>query len=390
MCEIVVSGRTSSKRSVGRKLKPDIFFEKFEIGDNSTKSEEWTFGSLKKIVDDISNANIINKELICESLEKNVQFFSGIKAQLESKFSNFEENFVKPFQGSVSTHRISPIHRSITRTQSQILPQTRSLSLQPTIRPIKRMTKTKSQPEQHQKQLPATAIWNSVQRFFNIVPTPSHFSKILSRIDLVSDQIPLGAHYSITINRKLSQRFRNDSVMLKIPHAFLNTSSHIDASPNIMFNRLLSSFIPLINEDNSMISHKTIAKFNPMSPRDLNVNDDAVYPSEIAGTSFYSSMTFSEKLPLEIKSLGLNPNVNEPCLTDNEVMNEIHVLERQYNNSLNSTNEFRSRILKLLTDNESKITERAERIKGWGAVIEKCEQIQKKQQGRPKSRDKLF
>ena len=376
--------RISSKRLIGNK---SIIIE--ENNELILKpKEKWGFYSLKNSIEKSFSNKFINKEYLLESLKKNILFFETLKLDLQKKYKNFEENFSKPIQIPPIIRRIPPPRRTMTRAQSQLLPTKKVPHSQIPIRPI-RQKKSNIQPEQQQqKQLSSTTIWNSVQKFFNIIPSYENFKKILDPIEISNELLPLGPHYSLSINKKLSQRFRNESILLKIPSNFMNSSSHIEASTSVIFHRLLSSLISPLEFESTQkeFSQKTEIGY---SETELFQVDDNIFPNDICGTSNYSILTFEEKLPLEIKSLNLIPNNNEPLLTDNEIMNEIHQLQTEFSNYINYSNKIRNYISNLIKINEKNIIERHQKIKNWGIIIEKCEQIQKKQQGRPKSRDKL-
>jgi hypothetical protein len=107
------------------------------------------------------------------------------------------------------------------------------------------------------------------------------------------------------------------------------------------------------------------------------------------GTSTYSLLPFEQKLMLEVKAIGLVPDGSAPRLTDNEVMNEINEKTQELAELLQVSNALRQTILAELEAKQSGLVSRAELAKQWASVAPKPEIAPKREQKRPKKRDKV-
>jgi hypothetical protein len=237
----------------------------------------------------------------------------------------------------------------------------------------------------------ASTIWNNVNKFFAVTPTIEMFKTHLGIAEPPETSIQLGPHYSISVNQKLKSKFRNGNVQLRLPQTLVETPEQTEISPTVVFHRLLSAFVmsdelthkPTRSTSDDM-GHKPRAapKFSKFSASQFPVN----FP----GTSSYSLLPFEQKLMLEVKCLGLVPDVTVPRLTDNEVMNDIMERNKELNEWLRRSNELRRIVMAELEKKEYILKERAELARNWATAVPKTEPTRGKEQKRPKKRDKLI
>jgi hypothetical protein len=208
------------------------------------------------------------------------------------------------------------------------------------------------------------------------------FQPYLAAAQLPETSVPLGTHYSIGVNQKLKQKFRN--VLLRLPPALVETPEQTEISPTVVFHRLLSAFVPC--------DHKPFKLRAPAHPSAAFAFSDfspAQHPVSYAGTSMYSLVPFEQKLMLEIKAIDLIPDRSAPRLTDNEVMNEIIEKNRKLSELVEVSNVLRRQIFAELEKKEEWLLQRAEMAKQWASIAPRQEVAPKKDQKQPKTRDKL-
>lgn len=301
------------------------------------------------------------------------------------------------------------------------------------------------------KSMTALTIWNNVNKFFVVTPTVEQFQPRLQLSEVPDPKLPLGPHYSIGINQKLKQKFKNGNVQLRIPPEVIAESP--EGVTSIIFHRLLAAFVTLsasevnslkrknsqnrVNpddntsrEDNRDLSsdltsrsssdisnliednsneNSNISVFQPKvidtsslscpkpdskNYQNLNYFDDYCnveqYPVNVAGTSIYSMCPFEQKLMLEVQSLNLIPEPSGLKMTDNEVMNDIIDKTKELKQVTDETNKMKTCLLETLKKEEKGLLERKEKSKKWGTVSFRVEQGPKKDLKRPKKRDKLI
>jgi hypothetical protein len=208
------------------------------------------------------------------------------------------------------------------------------------------------------------------------------FRPYLVAAQLPDTSVPLGTHYSIGVNQKLKQKFRN--VQLRLPPAMVETPEQTEISPTVVFHRLLSAFVAC---DNKPFKPRTPS--HPSTAFSFSDFNPAQHPVSYAGTSTYSLVPFEQKLMLEIKAIGLLPDGSAPRLTDNEVMNEITEKNKELGQLVEVSNGLRRQIFAELEKKENRLLQRAEMAKQWASIAPRTEVAPKKDQKRPKTRDKL-
>ena len=253
------------------------------------------------------------------------------------------------------------------------------------------------------KTMTSLTIWNNVNKFFIVTPTIEMFRTRLQPSEIPDTKIQLGPHYSIGINQKLKQKYKNGNVQLRIPPEIIAESP--EGATSIIFHRLLEAFVTLnINDlaNNNMVKTendsgtplnnnevKISNKINKANEISYEYNTSTQFPVSVAGASVYSIYPFEQKLMLEVQSLNLIPDASGPKMTDNEVMNEIVQKTQELNEVTVRTNKFKQELFELLKKKEKSLLERQEHQKKWGTVSFKPEPATKKEQKRPKKRDKL-
>jgi hypothetical protein len=230
----------------------------------------------------------------------------------------------------------------------------------------------------------SSTIWNSVNRFFAVTPTVELFRPVLTPAELSEGSIQLGPHYSIAMNQRLKARFRQGNVQLRLPPALADAPEPSDVSPTVVFHRLLSAFVPCgarpfkLKPPAQKCGNVAFSNFNPSQ-----------FPVNYPGTSVYSLLPFEQKVMLEVRALALVPDGSAPRLTDNEVMNEITEKTQQLAELMQRSNALRRAILVELEAKQSGLVSRAEMAKQWAAVAPRQDIVPKKEQKRPKKRDKV-
>ena len=390
MAEMEKRFRRPSKRPAGRKSVKNIL----SLENLNVENEDfdiWTFHSLRLFLDKLLNPKT-NGPCISttDALQKNIEFFKKIISDLQEKHKSFEESFAAPIRPHIQFH---PVRKQMPRTQSLVLKE------EPQETKLVRSTSTrniKNQDEQPQKHMTSQTIWNTTQKFFGTVPTVDIFKNYLSQVEDKPQIVQLGPHYSIAINQKLRQKFKNETVQIKVPDFLVRQNSFIGNTPIVNFNRIIAALIPVTNIDNNIernvepLQKNSVLEF-PQNLNDFSIeeNSKVMFPTETPGTSYYSKLSFEEKLSLEIASLGLNPSEGDASQTDNEVMNEIMILQEQYKKSTQQTNKLREMISNKLQENQQKLKERNEKNRIWAQMIEKAEK-ESKSKSKPKIRDKLY
>lgn len=290
------------------------------------------------------------------------------------------------------------------------------------------------------KSMTALTIWNNVNKFFVITPTIEQFQSKLQTSELPDTKVPLGPHYSIGINQKLKQKFKNGNVQLRIPPGVIAESP--EGVTSIIFHRLLASFVTLdvddllsikknqyqenLNDESIEDESNSLKRLNSISSSEISnesenfneINQPKIidtsslsyskndsfnnwnyicdysnmeqFPVNIAGTSFYSMCPFEQKLMLEVQSLNLVPEPSGLKMTDNEVMNDILQKTKELKQITDENNQMKMEFLDTLKSREKDLLDRKEKSKKWGSVSFKVEQGQKKDLKRPKKRDKLI
>ena len=303
--------------------------------------------------------------------------------------------FEESFRSQTSIAHLQPASRAVTY-DSDIRPSVRSLppgpaenrNAQGQFKPVSTMKphkRTQSEPLfEPTRSMTSTTIWTNVNKFFAVTPTVDRFRPLLSPAEPPETAIQLGPHYSVSINQKLKQKFRNGNVQLRLPPELVESPEQMEISPTVMFHRLLSSFVGCDEESyRSRKPHKVAINLN------VPVFSRSMFPSNHPGTSPYSLLPFEQKLVNEVRALGLTPDGNGPKLTDNEVMNEIMEKSRALGELMRETNALRREMMEELARKERRLIERAEMAKKWAMLPVKQEQSQKKDQKRAKKRDKL-
>ena len=303
--------------------------------------------------------------------------------------------FEESFRSQTSIAHLQPSARPVT-FDNDIRPSVRSLppgpaenrNAQGQFKPVSTMKphkRAQSEPTfEPSRSMTSTTIWTNVNKFFAITPTVEKFRQWLSPAELPDTAIQLGPHYSVSINQKLKQKFRNGNVQLRLPPELVETPEQMEISPTVMFHRLLSSFVGC---DEEVVRPRKVHKvaMNLTVP----VFSQNMFPSNHPGTTPYSLLPFEQKLMNEVRSLGLTPDGSGPKLTDNEVMNEIMEKSHALGELMRETNALRREMMEELVRKERRLKERAEMAKKWAMIPVKQEQSQKKDQKRAKKRDKL-
>lgn len=387
--------RIRSKRPLGRKTSVN-----FDVAaENDEQSNElddvWGFNSMKIFLDKVMNQNEHPSISVIEAINNNITLFQNIRLNLQKKYQKFEESFSRPVTPVTFVRHIPVTRSAISRSQS--------ISFQPNIQPVsvikptKRMKKSKEAAEHHQKPLTSQSIWNSINRFFSSPPTRDAFRQFLSPIEEKITSVPLGQHYSILYNQKLKQKFKTDAVFIKTPEYVEYTTKKIGDLNVVSSHRLLAALIPIQREnvDNSNTNigdpndEGDQGKFQTTNDFTIDVFNESLYPTNVRGTSFYSKLSFEEKISLEVMAIGLNPVDEQYEEIDNEIMNDIANLRGEYAKIVEKTNQTRMGIIADLVKREDLLVAKQEKYKIWAAMIEKAEKENKLKSGKPKNRDKL-
>ena len=360
----------------------------FAIGDFSEPvTASFTLYSLRDAMTDKSLTEIRAVEL----LKRQIALLRSIRSELGRKAQSFEE--LCRSQAQV-THLV-PVTRTVT-FDNKMRPSVKTLQSTPaenraaqgTFKPQSLVKPhNRSQGEQSyesSRSMTATTIWNNVNKFFAVTPTVDRYRQILSPAEPPETAIQLGPHYSVSINQKLKQKFRNGNVQLRLPQELVESPEQMEISPTVVFHRLLSSFV-CCDE----------GRYQPRSTQKVVMNlsvpvfSPNQFPVNHPGTAPYSLIPFEQKLVNEVKALGLTPDGNGPKLTDNEVMNEIMEKSKELGELMKETNTLRKEMMEELEKKEKKLIERAEMAKKWATMPVKQEQSQKKDPKRTNKRDKL-
>lgn len=104
------------------------------------------------------------------------------------------------------------------------------------------------------KSMTALTIWNNVNKFFVVTPTVEQFQQRLQPSEPPDIKLPLGPHYSIGINQRLKQKFKNGNVQLRIPPEVIAESP--EGVTSIIFHRLLAAFVTLDVNDLAYLKSK--------------------------------------------------------------------------------------------------------------------------------------
>ena len=351
-----------------------LSFEPEHDISNQKENNQWNFSQILSIYSNATNqGSELSNELI-ESFKSTIIFLQKLKNEVIKKHKLFEESHIS----KINNNNRAPVRLFLRNSSSNI---SNSLSNSNSRNQIKKIKKSDSFLEVP-RQYSISSLWNLTQKLLSNIPTVENFKKILSKINIDNSIPDLGPHYSLKINDYLRDKHR-DPVIIRIPTTFASPTITSNTSPSIVYHRLLSSFLPLSNEN-------IIEKNTPLKEiYFFKQNDDVIFPVDTCGTSNYSIIPFDEKLLFEINSLMLFPDKTIPCQMDNEVMLEIIELKEEYKKLLNHTNLLRENILNILIKNENEIIRRSLNIKKWIQFIEKTDPS-KKNIGRPKSRGKTY
>ena len=216
------------------------------------------------------------------------------------------------------------------------------------------------------KGMNSSTIWNNVGRFFAVVPTVENFKQYLEASQVPEYKTQLGQHYSIEINQKLKQKYKNGNVQLRLPPSL---SAQMVVTESIVFYRLLSGFVKCKNDNNSRSEEAGIVE---------------KFPDNYFGTSPYSLLPFEQKIKIEINALGLHPIKSDTLVTDGEVMKEIVDKTQELKDTIENNNKLKMRVLNELKEKENTFIKRAERAKLWNSVIVKQDSSQRKDQKKTK------
>lgn len=364
-----------------------------------------------QLTSSISQSSLSRQRTLSIDLSNLHSARSNDTAVLDSPTINHHQSNI-PLQGSAT---ISGTGNLIGRSNSQS---------------HQKRNESSSESSSNSRTMSALTIWNNVNKFFLVTPTVETFQSKLVPSLPPDPNLPLGPHYSISINQKLKQKYKNGTVQLRLPPEII--SDMPEGVMSIIFHRLLSAFVPVFslesesesncksevhaqplsaNEEENLERHistsTSISSSISLSDLAVDFKDEGVnsfdpytsngysdleqYPVNIAGTSMYSMYSFEQKLMLEIQSLGLVPESSSgPKMTDNEVMDEILQKTKELNEVTAETNRLKSEMLDELRKHEKELIDRKEMAKRWGSVTFKPDPGQKKDQKRPKKRDKLI
>ncbi|OHS93884.1 hypothetical protein TRFO_02432 [Tritrichomonas foetus] len=381
-----------------------------------------------------------DQEKMINYLQKQLSLLNRIRNQLYNDYHLLEKSRTPAQPEQVSrTHLVS--YDALKRPAMTIISnnnlqkQTTNIStIKPQaaqIKPAHKRNANETNNPEAPKSMSSLTIWNNVNRFFVVAPTMEAFQAKLQASEAPDTKIQLGPHYSIGINQKLKQKYKNGNVQLRIPPEVMAESPE-GATP-IIFHRLLAALVNFnVSDLNALkkeagqnnrqidlssnsspvrgsdyINHSNLE--NPSNLGNLSncenssnfiassnygenpslMENSTQFPVNVAGSSVYSMYPFEQKLMLEVQSLNLTPDASGPRLTDNEVMNDIVMKTEELSHITSETNKIKSHLLEMLKQKEKGLLERRENMKKWGTVSFKLEPGPKKDQKRPKKRDKL-
>lgn len=369
------SHRPSKRPSSGKTVSYFLEIPDKEQGENFGRIQEQNFAKLRNIYEHILTP--AEKKPINEyknELQATIDILQSMKALLVEGYTRFEENTTKVVPTVPVRQKAAP-KREIIRSMSQ------KISYNPNTnqKPQKKHKRASITTETGSKQLNCNTIWNQVNRFFGTVPTVTNLAKYLYQIDVTPSRGQIGQHYSIAYNEKLKQKYKNDSVQIRIPGTISSTTTSNVSSPDVVFQRLLCSFVHLSKE-------RSIERNNKITDTPtIDHNVDALHPNAY-GTSIYTSIPFEQKLILEVQSLGLHPGKSAINTVDNQIAREMDMAHEEYINSLKKTNQMRAVIMDKLKKMEPILTAKAFKLRRAMPQPERPETPKKPP--RPKSRDK--
>ncbi|EAX94334.1 hypothetical protein TVAG_441530 [Trichomonas vaginalis G3] len=356
------------------------YFLQHDYGHEITKkyqNQKQNFQEIRHLYELILKSS--DKKITPEHKQKlldTIDILQTIKSQLIEGFSHYEKNSHKESLPPAHPHRQQP-RMEILRSVSQKItynPQTHQ-------KPQKKLKRASITTETTSRQINSMTIWNQVNRFYSTVPTVSNLANFLYPIDITPKRGQIGQHYSIAYNDKLKQKYKNDSVQIRIPGSITPANANSGASPEVVFHRLLCSFVQLTKERPVERNGK-----NFEAPP-IDHNAEALFPNAY-GTSIYTSIPFEQKLLLEVQSLDLHPGKNEIISVDNDIAREIDLANEEYINSLKKTNQMRASILERLKAAEPSLVAKAMKLRK--AVSQPDRPETPKKIPRPKSRGKSF
>ena len=348
----------ATKRSISFLLQSDDFPEK------------WTLSSLSI---HLQNNTQLERQVVSDLLNKQISLLQQIKSKFDQSFRLLEETC----QRKHGMTYISPNRKVAFEAEVNVSPiPFQLLTPQPAFSPAKPQT---SIVRAHQKRvndstysepvrpMNSTTIWNNVNRFFTVTPRVETLQKFLQPTELPDTKIPMGPHYSIAINQRLKQKYKNGNVQLRLPSLVI--SQNAEGSQSDVFHRLLSAFVECKAPPPTQESEGgTISEF----------------PDNYFGTSPYSHLSVEQKITIEIKALGLLPDNTGSRLTDNEVMKDIVEKTQELSDVIERNNKTKLRILQILKSKEEMLIKREERAKQWSSISIKPEVTQRKEHKKPK------
>lgn len=370
-----------SKRPISNKKNIEIFLESdFCISDDEIEdiTPHNMFEQMRRRLEDGENERNLIDDLIYA-----IRFFQNLKREITTKKELKEQISSVSQHNNTKTKSLVQKHylqRSVASSSSHIT-ESRSMGCLNMNHPNKTKRINKPVGNEH------CMIWNSVNRFFGKYPGEQIKDKFLKDVEFTQEIEPLGPHYSLGYNLKLKQKFKIDQNLLKIPDSIINASSGANKKDTLMFYRILSVLMPTnkitVDQVENILKQTTSTEF------DTFIGNGNFTPSLLYGTSPYSRLSFSEKLCMEIESLGLRPHDCEQWQSDNEVYIEIIKLNKLYKESLEKTNPVRKRICKLLSENDDELRMRRDKVPEWEGLIERAKKIERaKIEKKPKSRKK--
>ena len=381
--------RKPSKLPVGQKKSLSAFQDLNYPNNNDNEQISWGFSSFQSIV--LNPGSNPSKDVSIEALKNQILFLSKIRNNLKNRFLKVDQ-VVHPKGSSVLPYKRHITFESETAPlpprPSEFSSQTVQFSLASPFKPKIRNKDYSQEMSSSEKksQLNSFTIWNNAHRFFSQIPTITNLSKYLTESSLPDTNVPLGPHYSISINQKLKAKF--SKCALRLPNSMLENTGNSEIATNVLFPRLLAAFVDAsdcndeirnISESSESNSNLSLSKSNSTSNISADFNDldipDQVFsntgvnfsliPSSIPGTNSFSCLPFEQKLLMEVHFLGLEPNSEAPPLTDNEVMNDIMEIKQELKLVTDETNPLREEITQILISKEPELLQREEKIKLW-------------------------
>ncbi|KAH0793211.1 hypothetical protein GPJ56_002920 [Histomonas meleagridis] len=365
--------RRTTKRPCATKSSLSFLLQS---NDFPKSSEKWTLSSLSV---HLQNKQHLEKQEVIDLLNRQIDLLQQIKSKFDQSFRSLEE----ACQRKHGITYILPNRKVTFETEENFSPiPFQFLAPQPAFSHAKPQT---SLARSHQKRtndsaysepvrpMNSSTIWNNVNRFFTVTPRVETLQKFLQPTELPDTKVPMGAHYSIAINQRLKQKYKNGNVQLRLPSLVI--SQNAEGTQSDIFHRLLSAFVECKPPPTP-----------PTHPPPQEIEEDEVsqFPDNYFGTSPYSHLSIEQKITVEIKALGLIPENTGSRLTDNEVMKDIVEKTQELKEVIERNNKAKLKILQVLQSKEEMLMKREERAKQWSTISTKPEVAPRKEHKKPK------